>query len=156
MSLSVNLSWQGGLAFKGETESGHSLLMDGALEAGGENRGPKPIELALLALGGCTAMDVVSILRKMREPLASLSISLSAGRSSDHPRVFKTVAILFQFGAEGDQTLDPEKVEKAIRLSAEKYCSVGNMINKTAAITYEFEINGQRRRVGTFGGVAAG
>lgn len=153
--MNVDLSWRGGLAFKGKTGSGHFLVMDGSPEAGGENRGPKPIEVALLALGGCTAMDVVSILRKMREPVASLAVSLSADRSGDHPRVFTAVRITFRFEAEGEQTLDPEKVAKAIRLSAEKYCSVGNMINKTAAITYEFVTDGRRHVVGTFGGMAA-
>ncbi len=149
MSIDVNLHWQGKMAFQAGFKSGHEIVMDASPEVGGENRGPKPMELVLAALGGCTAMDVVSILNKMRQPLEALDVSLTGERAADHPHVYTSITVLFTVKGEG---IEREKVEKAMRLSAEKYCSVGNMINRTAAISYELDINGSRFNLGVIGG----
>lgn len=151
--LTATVTWEGKMAFRGEAASGHAVLMDAAPAAGGEDRGPRPMELALLALGGCTSMDVVSILNKMRQPVAGMEVALEGERAGEHPKVFTAVRIVFRLRGEG---LDPAKVERAVRLSAERYCSVGNMLNKTASMEYAYEVNGARFRLGDNPGEGAG
>ncbi len=144
--VQVRTSWQGGLAFLGRTERGQEVLLDGAPEAGG----PRPMEVLLLALGGCTGMDVVSILEKMREPLEGLELEIVGRRAEEHPRVYTDIEVRYRARGEG---LDPEKVKRAVELSAQRYCSVGHMLGKAARISYLVEVEGRTVEArGTFGG----
>jgi len=135
MNISVN--WVDGMLMVGKSHSGHSITMDGPPEIGGENLGVRPMEMLLLGVAGCTMIDVVTTLKKMRQDLTNCETKLSAERADKHPKVFTDIHI--QFIVKG-QDLDPKKVEKAITLSAEKYCSASIMLGKTASITHDFEI----------------
>ena len=135
MNISVN--WVDGMLMVGKSHSGHSITMDGPPEIGGENLGVRPMEMLLLGVAGCTMIDVVTTLKKMRQDLTNCETKLSAERADEHPKVFTDIHI--QFIVKG-QDLDPKKVEKAIILSAEKYCSASIMLGKTASITHDFEI----------------
>jgi putative redox protein len=135
MNISVN--WVDGMLMVGKSHSGHSITMDGPPEIGGENLGVRPMEMLLLGVAGCTMIDVVTTLKKMRQDLTNCETKLSAERAEEHPKVFTDIHI--QFIVKG-QDLDPKKVEKAITLSAEKYCSASIMLGKTASITHDFEI----------------
>ena len=135
MNISVN--WVDGMLMVGKSHSGHSITMDGPPEIGGENLGVRPMEMLLLGVAGCTMIDVVTTLKKMRQDLTNCETKLSAERADEHPKVFTDIHI--QFIVKG-QDLDPKKVEKAITLSAEKYCSASIMLGKTASITHDFEI----------------
>ena len=135
MNISVN--WVDGMLMVGKSHSGHSITMDGPPEIGGENLGVRPMEMLLLGVAGCTMIDVVTTLKKMRQELTNCETKLSAERAEEHPKVFTDIHI--QFIVKG-QDLDPKKVEKAITLSAEKYCSASIMLGKTASITHDFEI----------------
>ncbi|MBO66948.1 MAG: hypothetical protein CL398_01435 [Acidiferrobacteraceae bacterium] len=126
-----------GSAFHGTSGTGHAVQMDVAPEVGGRDTGPRPMEMLLLGLGGCTAIDVLHILRKGDEPIENMRLDLLAERSDDIPKVFKKIHVHFMLvGAR----LDAKKVQRAIDLSAKKYCSASLMLNKTAQITYDFEI----------------
>ena len=135
MNISVN--WVDGMLMVGKSHSGHSITMDGPPEIGGENLGVRPMEMLLLGVAGCTMIDVVTTLKKMRQDLTNCETKLSAERAIEHPKVFTDIHI--KFIVKG-QDLDPKKVEKAITLSAEKYCSASIMLGKTASITHDFEI----------------
>ena len=135
MNISVN--WVDGMLMVGKSHSGHSITMDGPPEIGGDNLGVRPMEMLLLGVAGCTMIDVVTTLKKMRQDLSHCETHLSAERADGHPKVFTDIHI--QFIVKG-QDLDPKKVEKAIILSAEKYCSASIMLGKTASITHDFEI----------------
>jgi putative redox protein len=125
------------MSFVGESGSGHSVVMDGAPDAGGRNLGVRPLEMLLLGLGGCTAFDVVSILRKSRQQLVDCEVEIEAERADDIPKVFTKIHLHFIVSG---RDLDRGKVAKAIDLSADKYCSASRMLEKTAAITHDFEI----------------
>ena len=135
MNISVN--WVDGMLMVGKSHSGHSITMDGPPEIGGDNLGVRPMEMLLLGVAGCTMIDVVTTLKKMRQDLTNCETKLSAERADEHPKVFTDIHI--QFIVKG-QDLDPKKVEKAITLSAEKYCSASIMLGKMASITHDFEI----------------
>ena len=135
MNISVN--WVDGMLMVGKSHSGHSITMDGPSEIGGENLGVRPMEMLLLGVAGCTMIDVVTTLKKMRQDLTHLETKVNAERADDHPKVFTEIHI--QFLVKG-KDLDSKKVEKAISLSAEKYCSASIMLGKTATITHDFEI----------------
>ncbi|MGC8731549.1 MAG: OsmC family protein [Halothiobacillaceae bacterium] len=138
--MKARVQWVDGMAFMGETESGHALVMDGAPDIGGRNIGPRPTELVLLGLGGCTSIDVVMILQKQRQPVRDCIVEVSAERADTHPKVFTKIHVHFIVKGAG---LDPKAVERAVNLSADKYCSVSHMLNKTAEITHDFEIVGE-------------
>jgi putative redox protein len=125
------------MTFVGESGSGHSVVMDGAPEAGGRNLGIRPMEMLLLGLGGCTAFDVVSILRKSRQDVADCEVEIEAERTTEVPRVFTSIKIHFIISG---KDLDPSKVERAVNLSADKYCSASRMLEKAATIIHDFEI----------------
>ncbi len=125
------------MSFIAETGSQHSLVMDGAPEAGGQNLGPRPMELLLAGTGGCTAFDVVLILKKGRHNVTNCEVQVSADRAETDPKVF--TRIHFSFKVSGQQ-LKREIVERAIELSKNKYCSASIMLGKTAEITHDFEI----------------
>ena len=135
--MRARIKWVEGVSFLGQTESNHSVLMDGAPEAGGKNLGPRPMELVLLGTGGCTAFDVVHILKKSRQQVTDCVAEIQAERAETDPKVF--TKIHFHFIITGKQ-LKAEQVERAIHLSAEKYCSASIMLGKTALITHDFEI----------------
>ncbi len=135
--MKSRIKWLDHMTFIGESPSGHSVVMDGAPEAGGRNLGIRPMEMLILGLGGCTSFDVVSILRKSRQSLVACEVEIEAERASEVPQVYTRIHL--HFVVKGNQ-LDPVKVEKAIELSAEKYCSASQMLAKTATITHDFEI----------------
>jgi len=136
--MECTVKWiEGGMSFVAETGSGHAFVMDGAPEAGGRNLGPRPMETVLAGTGGCTAYDVVTILRKARQEVTDCVIELNAERAAEDPKVF--TRIHFHFVVSG-RNVDPKHVERAIHLSAEKYCSASIMLARTASITHDFEI----------------
>jgi putative redox protein len=135
--MKVRIKWLEGVAFVGESESSHALVMDGAPEGGGRNLGPRPMETVLIGTGGCTAYDVVHILRKARAAISDCVVEIDADRAEADPKVF--TRIHFHFIVTG-KALKREHVERAVHLSAEKYCSASIMLAKTAAITHDFEI----------------
>jgi putative redox protein len=137
MECTVKWLGEGSMSFIAETGSGHIVAMDGAPEAGGRNLAPRPMEMLLLGTGGCTAFDVVLILRKGRHQVSACEVTLKAERAEQEPRVF--TRIHFHFRVHG-KNLKPEAVARAIALSGEKYCSASIMLGKTAQITHDFEI----------------
>lgn len=136
--MECKITWAGeGVSFTAETGSKHQIVMDGAPEAGGKNLGARPMELLLAGTGGCTAFDVVAILRKGRHDITGCEIAIQAERAQTDPKVF--TRIHFDFRISG-RNLRPEVVSRAIELSKEKYCSASIMLAKTAEITHRFEI----------------
>ncbi|MBI5438450.1 MAG: OsmC family protein [Nitrosomonadales bacterium] len=135
--MKVRVKWVEQASFLGETESGHTVLMDGPPTAGGRNLGPRPMEMLLLGTGGCTNFDVVSILKKSRQAVTDCYVELEAERAETDPKVFTRIHM--HFVVKG-RDIKPEAVEKAIKLSAEKYCSASIMLGATAAITHDFEV----------------
>jgi putative redox protein len=136
MSTKVRIKWNGKMAFDADV-NGFVVRMDAAPEAGGKDQGPRPKPLTLAALGGCTGMDVVSILEKMRVPLDSFDMKIEAEQTDEHPRVYKRIHIVYTFKG---KDLPLEKIQKAVDLSQEKYCGVSSMLRRTAALTYEIEV----------------
>ena len=137
MECKVNWLPSAGMAFMAETGTGHILNMDGAPDAGGRNLAPRPMELMLAGAGGCTAFDVVLILQRSRQNISACEVSIQAERAETDPKVFTKINL--HFSVKGFN-LDPSKVERAIHLSHDKYCSATAMLGKTAEITHSFEI----------------
>jgi putative redox protein len=137
MKSKARIKWVQDATFIGESGSGHSVVMDGAPDDGGRDLGIRPMEMLLLGLGGCSGIDVVLILRRGREQVTDCVIEIDAERATTDPRVF--TKIVMKYVVTG-RTLDPKKVERAIKLSAEKYCSASATIGKTAQIEHAFEI----------------
>lgn len=137
--MECHVQWLGkdGMAFTARTSSGHIAVMDGAPEGGGGNLAPRPMELVLAGTGGCTAYDVVLILKRSRQDVTGCEVSLKAERAPSDPKVFTNIH--FHFTVRG-KNLKADVVERAIRLSAEKYCSASIMLGKTAEITHDWEI----------------
>jgi putative redox protein len=135
--MECTIRWHDGMSFVAETGSGHMVAMDGAPEAGGRNLAPRPMELLLAGAGGCTAFDVVLILQRGRQNVTGCEVNLRADRAEADPKVF--TRIHFHFTVRGHQ-LKPESVDRAVKLSAEKYCSASIMLGKTAEITHDWEI----------------
>ena len=136
--MDCTVKWTGeGMAFLAETGSNHALIMDGAPEAGGRNLAPRPMELLLAGTGGCTAFDVVMILKKGRHAISGCEVSLKAERAETEPKVF--TRIHFHYTVRG-KNLKAEVVARAIELSKSKYCSASIMLGETAKITHDFEI----------------
>ena len=136
--MECTVRWNGeGMSFIAETESGHLVAMDGAPDGGGRNLAPRPMELVLAGTGGCTAYDVVLILKRSRQEVTSCELKLSAERASTDPKVFTKIHMHFIVRG---RNLKAALVANAVRLSREKYCSASKMLEKTAAITADFEI----------------
>lgn len=135
--MKARVKWVEQVSFLGETESGHAVLMDGAPAAGGRNLGPRPMEMLLIGAGGCTSFDVISILKKSRQAVSDCYVELEAERAETDPKVFTRIHMHFVVKGKG---IRPEAVEKAIKLSAEKYCSASIMLGATAAVTHDFEV----------------
>ena len=126
-----------GMTFVGESGSGHAMVIDGAPEYGGRNLGPRPMELLLLGLGSCTAFDVVLILRKGREAVEDCAVEVEGERAAADPKVFTNIRVRYVISG---RKLRRSAVERAVALSAEKYCSASVMLGKTAAIEHVIEI----------------
>jgi putative redox protein len=135
--MKARIKWVEQVSFLGETESGHAVLMDGPPGGGGRNLGPRPMEMMLLGTGGCTAYDVLHILKKSRQQVSDCIIEIASERAQEDPKVF--TKIHFHFVITG-KDLKPEQIERAIHLSAEKYCSASIMLGKMADITHDFEV----------------
>ncbi len=131
------IQWKGNVSFLGESDSGHQVLMDGAPEAGGQNQGPRPMEMILMGLGGCTTFDVIFILKKARQDVTDCVVNIEAQRATTDPKVFTHIHLHFILSG---NNLNPQQVERAINLSAEKYCSASIMLKNTVKITHDFEI----------------
>ena len=135
--MKARIKWLENVAFVAESESGHAMVMDGAPEGGGRNLGPRPMETLLMGAGGCTAYDVVHILKKSRADVTDCVLEIDAERATEDPKVF--TKIHFHFVVTG-KALKPAQVERAVHLSAEKYCSASIMLSKSVAITRDFEV----------------
>lgn len=135
--MKTRIIWKGNVSFLAESDSGHSVLMDGAPEAGGQNAGPRPMEMLLMGLGGCTAFDVVMILKKGRHDIQDCVVEIEAQRASEDPKVFTDIHLHFIVTG---KNMNSQHVERAIDLSAEKYCSASIMLKSTAKITHNFEL----------------
>lgn len=138
MAMECRVKWiDGGMSFVAETGSGHAFVMDGAPEAGGRNTGPRPMETVLAGAGGCTAFDVVLILKRSRQDVTGCEVKLTAERAETDPKVFTKLHM--HFIVQG-RNLKTSVLENALKLSHEKYCSATAMLGKTAAITYDYEV----------------
>lgn len=138
--MKARVKWVEGMAFMAEADSGHGIMLDGSPEIGGRNLGARPMEMVLMGLGGCTAIDVMVILGKQRQPVEDCWIELDAERADvAAPKVFTKIHVHYVVKGSG---LDPKQVERAVKLSADKYCSVSAMLKNSVDITYDFEIRG--------------
>lgn len=135
--MKTRVKWVQDMMFLAETGTGHAVVMDGAPEAGGRNLGPRPMEMLLVGLGGCSAFDVVLILKRGRAAITDCYVEIDAQRAATDPKVFTQIKM--HFVVTGKQ-LDAGKVDRAVKLSAEKYCSAVAMLGATASITHDFEV----------------
>ena len=135
--MNIKVSWAGDALFIGESTTGHKLLMDGPSEGGGRNLGPRPMEMLLLGTGSCSCYDVISILKKSRQNVVRCEVEVSSKRAETEPKVFTDIHIHFKvFGVD----LKERQVERAVSLSAEKYCSASIMLGASANITHSFDV----------------
>lgn len=136
--MKARLKWIEGVQFVGESDSGHPVVMDGAPEGGGRNMGLRPMEMVLIGAAGCTAYDVVHILKKGRQPVTDCVVEVDAERAAETPRVFTRIHIRFLVSGAG---LSESAVRRAVELSAEKYCSASIMLTRAGVeITHDFQI----------------
>ncbi|HMG49906.1 MAG TPA: OsmC family protein [Inquilinus sp.] len=135
--MKARITWVEGRTFVGESGSGHAVVMDGAPESGGRNLGIRPMEMLLIGLGGCSAFDVVMILEKGREPVTDCRVEVDADRAETDPKIFTRIRMRYVVTGRG---LDRAKVERAVQLSKEKYCSASIMLAAMAEITAEIEV----------------
>jgi len=135
--MKARIKWVENVCFMGESGSGHAVVMDGAPEGGGRNLGMRPMETVLIGTGGCTAYDVVHILKKSRADITDCVVEIDSERADEDPKVF--TKIHFHYIVTGRQ-LKPQQVERAVHLTAEKYCSASIMLGKTADISHTWEV----------------
>ena len=135
--MKARIKWIQDVMFVGESGSGHALVMDGAPDAGGRNLGFRPMEMLLLGLGGCSAFDVLTILKRGREQVTDCTVDIEAERATTDPKVFTRIALKYRIVG---RRLDPHKAERAVRLSAEKYCSASAILAKSAQLTHTIEL----------------
>jgi len=135
--MKARVKWVQDVMFVGESGSGHAVVMDGAPETGGRNLGIRPMEMLLLGLAGCSAFDVVLILKRGRENVTDCVVDVDAERAATDPKVFTNIRLRYTVTG---HSLDRGKVERAVKLSEEKYCSASAIIGKTAQITYTIEV----------------
>ena len=131
--MKTRIKWIEGVSFSGESGSGHAVVIDGSPDSGGRNLGMRPMETLLTGAAACTAFDVLTILRKGRHDVRDVAVTVEAKRAETAPRVFTALHYVYTVAGRG---LDPRQVERAVKLSKEKYCSATIMLAKTAAITY--------------------
>ena len=136
--MQTNLNWAGGAAFIGSSPAGHKVVIDGPPESGGRDLGPRPMEMILLGLGACTGYDIVSILKKARQEVTGIEISVDGKRADAVPSVFTDINIHFHITG---HNVSEKQVDRAIHLSAEKYCSASIMLGKAVNITHTFEVS---------------
>ncbi|MGM0552710.1 MAG: OsmC family protein [Pseudomonadota bacterium] len=135
--MQVQVKWLDQVAFVGETDSGHAVVMDGAPDAGGRNLGARPMEMLLLGLGGCTSFDVIAMLKKARQDVLDCHVTVEGTRAESVPKVFTDIHVHFRvYGRE----LSEKHVRRVVHLSAEKYCSASLMLGASANVTHDFEI----------------
>ncbi|MDH3639295.1 MAG: OsmC family protein [Gammaproteobacteria bacterium] len=135
--MHATVNWVDGVSFTATADSGHTVTLDGPPDHGGLNRGARPMEMVLMGMGGCTAFDVLLILRKSRQEVTDCRVELDAERADSEPKVFTRIHAHFVVTGRG---LKESAVKRAIQLSAEKYCSASIMLGKTAQITHDYEI----------------
>lgn len=135
--MKARVKWVQDATFIGESASGHAVVMDGPPESGGRNLGVRPMEMLLLGMGGCTAFDVVYILKRARQPVSDCVVEIEAERSEEAPKVFTKIHVHFIVTG---RALPEKQVERAVKLSAEKYCSASIMLGKAAEITHDYEV----------------
>ena len=135
--MKATIELQQNVCFKGTAGSGNSIMMDGPPDHGGENNGPRPMEMLLLGMGGCASFDVVHILRKRRLEVSDCVCEIEAERAAEEPKVFTKIHLNFKVSGEG---VTEKAVARAVELSAEKYCSASIMLGKTAEVTHSFEL----------------
>lgn len=129
----IDASWKGNMKFEADLD-GHSVVVDAANDAGGEDAGPRPKKLMLVALAGCTGMDVVSLLKKMRVDFEDLNIIVEGDVTEEHPKHYEKMHVIYKFKG---RNLDPEKLKKAVDMSQERYCGVSAAYKKAMEVTYE-------------------
>lgn len=137
--MQVRIKWLSQRSFQAETGSGHTLVMDGPPEHGGQNLAARPMEMVLVGLGGCSAFDVVEILEKSRQKVEDCQIEIDAQRADEVPAVFTTIHMHFIIAG---QELNEKHVKRAVELSVDKYCSVAKMMRPNVSITFDYEITG--------------
>lgn len=135
----TTITWVEGMKFSAVSQSGHTVFLDAASQAGGENEGIRPMEMVLGALGGCTGIDVVSILNKMRVAYTAFAIDAEGARQEEHPKVFREITLNYRFDAPAEAE---DRIKRAVHLSQEKYCSVSAMLAATARIKTQIFLNG--------------
>jgi len=135
--MKARVKWVEGALMLGESPSGHAVVMDGPPDLGGHNLGIRPMEMLLLGMGGCTELDVIHILRKGRHEVTGCEVQIDAERATTDPKVFTLIHVHFVVSG---RALTDKVVERAVRLSAEKYCSASIMLGKVAQVTHDFEI----------------
>jgi putative redox protein len=138
--MKARIKWVEDVMFVGESGSGHTVVIDGPPEHGGRNLGIRPMELLLQGLGGCTAFDVMMILKKARQPVTDCVVEIEAQRAETEPKVFTRIHIHFILSGDG---LSEKRVQRAIELSAEKYCSASIMLGQVADISHDYEIRNE-------------
>ena len=132
MEHSISCKWTGNMSFEAEAD-GHIIPLDAEIANGGENKGPRPKILLLVGLAGCTGMDVVAMLKKMKVTLSDYKMSVNGNTADEHPKVYDTISLTYEFWG---KELPLDKIEKAVGLSKEKYCAVSAMLGKSAKITF--------------------
>jgi putative redox protein len=137
MANTAKISWVDGALFVAESGSGHTFTMDGAEDVGGRDLGARPMEVLLMGMGGCTAIDVVSMLKKQRQDIAGVEVAMTAERADDYPKVYVDVKLVYTVRG---RKLNKALVERAVSLSDEKYCSATAMFKKTAKVTHEIVV----------------
>ncbi len=135
--MKTRIKWVEDVTFMGETGSGHALIMDGPPEEGGRNRGSRPMEMLLLGMGGCTAFDVVSILKKARQPITDCVVEVEAQRADVPPKVFTRIHVHYVITGQG---VKDSQVKRAVELSTQKYCSASIMLGKAAEVSHDYEV----------------
>ena len=138
------VKWVENAMFLGQSGSGHSVIMDGPPENGGQNLGLRPMEMLLLGVGGCSAFDVVAILKKSRQPVVDCEVLLSAERADTVPKVFTKINM--HFIVKGSEGIKESQVERAVKLSAEKYCSASIMLAHSVEMTHSFELKNEESK----------
>jgi putative redox protein len=136
-TLDARVDLLDGMAFRATTGTGHQIVMDGAPDVGGGDAGPRPMEMLLVGLGGCTGMDVISILRKMRQDVSGYQVRLHGERATDHPKVFTSITVEHVVRGRG---LSPDAIKRAVELSATRYCSAAAMLSRAARIEETYRV----------------
>ena len=136
MKEQVSINWLGNMAFEADVD-GHKIVIDAKPEAGGENKGARPKPFLLMALAGCTAMDVVSILKKMRVEFSDFQVTVEGDLTAEHPKFYQTMKVIYELKG---KDLSYDKIEKAVKLSEERYCGVSALFKKAIPVTFEIKI----------------